>query len=57
MNRHAAWGTLNDRINGKKSGKAEWQSRTKPNNSFNPSGISLLFVRKIEGLVRFFPPG
>jgi hypothetical protein len=26
------------------------------NNSFNASGHSLLFIRKIEGLVRCFPP-
>ena len=27
------------------------------NNSFNRSGISLLFIRKVEGLVRCVPPG
>jgi hypothetical protein len=28
-----------------------------PNNSFNRSGISLDFIRKIEGLIQAFPPG
>jgi hypothetical protein len=28
-----------------------------PNSSLNRSGISLSFILKIEGLVRFFPPG
>jgi hypothetical protein len=27
------------------------------NNSLNRSGMSLIFIRKIEGLLRFFPPG
>ena len=31
--------------------------KTPANNSFNRSGISLLSIRKIEGLMRFFPPG
>ena len=41
LNRHPALGTLNDRINIEGSGEAEWLRRTKPNNSFNASGISL----------------
>jgi len=28
-----------------------------PNNSFNQSGMSLHVIRKIEGLIQFFPPG
>jgi hypothetical protein len=51
MNRHAALGALNDSINIDGSGAAEWQRRTKPNNSFNRSGMSLPFIRKIEGLL------
>jgi hypothetical protein len=31
--------------------------RRPPNNSLNRTGISLPIIRKIECLVRFFPPG
>jgi hypothetical protein len=31
--------------------------RRRPNNSLNRSGNSAAFIRKIEGLVKFFPPG
>ena len=44
MNRQRAAGTLNDRINGERSGAAEWQRRTKPNNSFNPTRLSVAFI-------------
>jgi hypothetical protein len=57
MNRHQAMGTLNDTINIEGSGGSEWFSRTKPNKSLNPTGNSLSFIRKIEGLIRFFPAG
>jgi hypothetical protein len=35
---------LNNTINGEGSGKEEWQRRTKSNNSFNRSGISLPLI-------------
>jgi hypothetical protein len=37
MNRHAASGKLNARINGERSGEAEWLRCTKSNNSFDPT--------------------
>jgi len=57
MNRHAAMGALNDKINLEGSGEEERLRRTKSNNSFDRSGMSTPFIRKIEGLVRCFPPG
>jgi hypothetical protein len=57
MHRQAAVGAMKDRIKVESSGKAEWPRRTKSNNSLNRSGISLDFIRKIEGLIQYFPPG
>jgi hypothetical protein len=38
------------------SGEKEWQRRTKPNNSFNASGISSDVIHMIEGFSQYFPP-
>jgi len=67
LNHHAAAGALDDRINRESSGKAEWQRRTKPNNSFNRSGISLDVIvnlshdvvvsRPVNSSVRFLLDG
>jgi hypothetical protein len=57
MNRHAALGASNGGINIEGSGKADWLRCTKPNNSFNRSGVSLDVIRKIECFSQFFPPG
>jgi hypothetical protein len=46
MNRHAALGKQNDKINGEGSGEEEWSRRTKSNNSLNPTANSLPFIRK-----------
>jgi hypothetical protein len=46
MNRRAAVGALNDKTNHESSGKAEWQSRTKPNISFNRSANGAAFMRE-----------
>jgi hypothetical protein len=57
MNRHAAVGMMNDKISREGSGNKEWQRRTKSNNSFNRSGISLPFIESLDAIRRFFPPG
>ena len=44
LNRHAAAGTLDDRINLEGSGVAEWLRCTKSNNSLNPTGVSMPFI-------------
>jgi hypothetical protein len=41
MNRHAASGELNGRIDGEGSGGAGWSRRTKSNSLLNRSGMSL----------------
>jgi phage shock protein C len=48
MNRHAASGALNARIESMGSGSSEWLRRTKSNNSFNRSGISLDFIENLN---------
>jgi len=47
LNRHAALGALNDRINIEGLGHAEWFKRTKPNNSLNPTGMSMAFIENL----------
>ena len=47
MNRHAASGTLSERIAGAGSGNAEWLQRTKSNNSLNPTLASESFIIKL----------
>jgi hypothetical protein len=47
MNRHAALVELNDRINDKGSGYAEWSRRTESNNSFDPTRLSLAFINLV----------
>jgi len=57
MNRQTAVGTLNDTIIREGSSKEEWLRRTESNNSFNRSGISLLFIENLDAIRRYFPPG
>jgi hypothetical protein len=57
MNRHRALGAMNDRNKRAGSGEEERLRRTKSNNSLNPTGNSMAFIRKIEGLIQFFPAG
>lgn len=33
------------------------KSKVLSNNAFNRSGISLLIIRQLEGLIQYFPPG
>jgi hypothetical protein len=54
MNRRVAVGVVNDKIKVGSSSNAEWQSRTKSNNSFNASGISAAFIRKTWMLVSLY---
>ncbi len=57
LNRHAAAGALNDRIESARSGDAEWLRRTKSNNSFDRSGISMAFIVNLDVIRGYFPPG
>jgi hypothetical protein len=57
MNRQAAVSALKDTINVEGSREAEWQHRTKPNNSFNRSGINLNVIENLDAARQFFPPG
>src|SRR5215210_796174 len=42
-----AVGELNDTINSESLGELEWWSRTKSNNSFNPTFLSLAFINLV----------
>jgi hypothetical protein len=46
MNRHAALGALNGKINDEGSGEEERSRRTKSNNSFDRSANSAAFIRE-----------
>ena len=45
MNRQAAVGELNARINGGGSGSEEWSRLTESNRSLNPTALSLAFIK------------
>jgi hypothetical protein len=57
MKRHAALGKWNGTTSLEGSGNEEWLGRTKSNNSFDRSGISLDVIRQIECFSQFFPLG
>ena len=46
MNRQEAVGELDDIINDEGSDSEEWLSRTKPNYSLQPTGISISLIRE-----------
>jgi hypothetical protein len=51
-----AVGVLNDKSNLEGSGNAEWQHRTKPNNSFDASGFSMDVIVNLDAIRTFLPP-